>query len=166
MEIKLHQDLFGRRSGDTVTVDGTQGEWAVRQGYATEVDGESTDRTLETSVDADADPTLAVNREDPDDYDAVGDEDEASNSDVVKREDFLANQPVREDPATEKRTRESQIEAGAAGGDDVTDQGADTYDGGETPTVGRVAEPVENPSGTPADDAPVDTADDSKAPEA
>ena len=157
--VKLHQDVLGHRSGETVEVDGTQGEWLVANGYAS-VEGESDeDKHLVTTSEAAGDPTLAMNREAPDDFDAAKAEDEANNDEASKRADVEDAATVRTGGSTEHR------EAPAA--DTADADGKATYDGGEAPTAGPQAIPVDDSAPVPAvaDAKDSETADDTEGSE-
>lgn len=142
--VKLHQDVLGHRSGETVEVDGTQGEWLVANGYAS-VEGETDeDKHLVTTSDAAGDPTLAMNREAPDEFDAAGFEDEATNDEASKRADVTDAAAVRTGGDTEHRVSDSpDAEAGTAG-----DKA--TYEGGDEPTAGAQGIPVDDSAPVPA----------------
>ena len=64
MRVKLHQDVKGRKSGETVDVPEGEGGWLVINGYASQA-SDSTDKVNATSVPAEKDPTVAENRESP-----------------------------------------------------------------------------------------------------
>ena len=145
MKLKIHQDILGLRSGTETEVDGTQAEWLVREGYASVADSESDyaqeDKHLVTSADAEHDPTLAVNREAPDEFDAAEKEDEAENDEASKAADAKDAAAVRAGGATEKRDSDSP-------------EAADT----EETSYGEVdpSTPTAGPNGVPVDDsAPV-----------
>jgi hypothetical protein len=145
MKLNIHQDVLGLKSGSTdVEVDGTQAEWLVREGYASVADTESdfaqADKHLITSADAENDPTLAVNREAPDEYDAAGLESDADNGDAQKLAEATNAAPVRTTGATEKRDAVTADESTGTAGDKAV------YEGDETPTAGPLAVPVNGDS--------------------
>lgn len=157
--VKLHQDALGELAGAEVEVDGTQREWLIAEGYASDVgqkpsdvDGAAVDtgeieRPKEdkldvTTVDAKDDPTLAINREDPDELDAAGLEDDASNSDAAKLAHVTSASPDRQGPATQHRQPERA--------ENPSDAGTQEYDGTETPTAGPRAIPVDGDAPIPA----------------
>jgi hypothetical protein len=59
MRIRLHQDIFGHKSGETIDYDATQAKWAVKEGYASTA--ADADGVHATSVPAKNDPRLAEN---------------------------------------------------------------------------------------------------------
>jgi len=63
MQVELTSPAKGKMPGDTVTVTDAEGRWLVANGYA-RVDDDG-DHRLDSSVEATADPTLAMNREAP-----------------------------------------------------------------------------------------------------
>lgn len=65
MRIKLHQDVEGRKAGETVDVPEKRAKWLLAEGYAST--SADSDGVHATSVPADLDPRLAENREKPDD---------------------------------------------------------------------------------------------------
>lgn len=65
MQVKLHQPVEGRDAGETIEVDDKRGEWLISQGYASKPRARR-DLSDVTSVAAEIDPTLAANREGPD----------------------------------------------------------------------------------------------------
>ena len=64
MRIRLHDDVAGHKSGETVDVENDYAKWLVANGYAST--SKDADGVRATSVPADQDPTLAENREEPD----------------------------------------------------------------------------------------------------
>lgn len=60
--IKLHHDIFGHKSGETVDVDKDKAAWAVAEGYASTA--KDADGVHATSVPAKQDPRLAENADD------------------------------------------------------------------------------------------------------
>jgi hypothetical protein len=164
MKLKIHQDILGLTSGTETEVDGTQAEWLVREGYASVADSESDyaqeDKHLVTSADAEHDPTLAANREAPDESeDKVAEaEDEASNDEASKAKAASEAKNVRTGGATQKRDSEHP---------DAADTERVAYDevDASTPTAGPAGIPVDDEAPVPAV-APItkdsDTADDSK----
>lgn len=103
MKIKLHQDVLGHRSGDTIDLEATEAQFYLREGYASKVRGSNQDMHLAGGVDAENDPTLAANREHADDFDAAAAEDEATNDDESKLADAEDAQREKLAPATQKR---------------------------------------------------------------
>jgi hypothetical protein len=59
--IKLHHDIFGRKSGETIDVDADKAKWAVTEGYAST--STPADGVHATSVPAKQDPRLPENAE-------------------------------------------------------------------------------------------------------
>jgi hypothetical protein len=148
MKLNIHQDVLGLRSGaKDVEVDGTQAEWLVREGYASVADGESDyaqeDKHLVTSADAESDPTLAANREAPDEFDAAAKEDEAKNDEASKAKDAKEAAATRTGGATEKR---DSAEVQAA---DTEKASYDEVDS-STPTAGPAGVPVDDSAPVPA----------------
>lgn len=160
MKLKMHQDVLGHKSGDEVEVDGTQAEWLVKEGYASVADGEDEyaqeDKHLVTSAEAKDDPTMAANREAPDEFDAAKAEDDADNSETDKAKAAASAATVRTGGATEKRE--------PAPADTATTEGKARYDdpSDATPTAGPNAVPVDDSAPVPAVADKRETADDSK----
>ena len=74
MKVKLHQDVEGAKSGDSIDVPADRAKFLIQEGYAST--SKDVDGVTITSVPADIDPTLAENREEPqahvqDRFDAV-----------------------------------------------------------------------------------------------
>lgn len=89
MRIKLHQDLFAHKSGETVDVETKLAKWAVAEGYASTA--ADADGVHATSVEAKNDPRLAENVSDkPNDSLAV----QHSNGLVYGKEDADPVTPV------------------------------------------------------------------------
>jgi hypothetical protein len=63
MRIKLHDDVEGHKSGETVDVPEERAKWYLAKGYASSA-SYNDDEHPETNVLAKLDPTLADNRED------------------------------------------------------------------------------------------------------
>lgn len=63
MRIKLHDDVEGHKSGETVDVPESRAKWLLENGYASQA-GRDADGVHATSVEAKLDPTLAENRKD------------------------------------------------------------------------------------------------------
>lgn len=149
MKLKIHQDVLGLTSGTETEVDGTQAEWLVREGYASVADTESDyaqeDKHLITSADAENDPTLAANREAPDEYDAAAKEDEAENDEASKAKAAADYAPTRTGGATEKRDSANP---------DAVDGNTEKASYGEvdssTPTAGPAGVPVDDSAPVPA----------------
>lgn len=128
MQAKLHQDVLGARSGDTITVDATQAEFLVREGYAS-IEGDDTDKALMGGVSREADPTLAENREAPGELDVTGLEDDATNDEQTKIDEVQASGRPRSKPATAKRPEGQQK-------DDVQTDTTNTPASAATPSEG------------------------------
>jgi hypothetical protein len=163
MKLKIHQDILGHTSGTEVEVDGTQAEWLVAEGYASVADSESDyaqeDKHLVTSADAKNDPTLASNREAPDDFDAAAKEDEAKNDEASKTKAAREYAATRTGGDTEKRASDSPEAA------DTEKASYDEVDS-STPTAGPAGVPVDDSAPVPAvADVPKDSesADDPEA---
>jgi len=62
MKVKLHQDVEGAKSGDSIDVPADRAKFLIQEGYAST--SKDVDGVTITSVPADIDPTLAKNRED------------------------------------------------------------------------------------------------------
>lgn len=60
MRVKLHQDIEGRKAGETVDVPDSRAKWLVAEGYAS-TSSKDDHRTGPTSVKADLDPRRAEN---------------------------------------------------------------------------------------------------------
>ncbi len=105
MNVFLHQDVLGYKADPekAVEVDGTHAEWLVANGYASKADSDGEDMHLATTTDAESDPTLAANREEPNELDAAGLEDESQNDEATKLAEAQAAERVKMAPATEKR---------------------------------------------------------------
>lgn len=71
--IRLHQPVEGKAAGETVDIESARADWYVGQGYASLEDDDSTggQGDLVTPPGADSDPTLADNREAPDNEDGT-----------------------------------------------------------------------------------------------
>ncbi len=69
MQVITTSPVEGVDSGTKITVDAAKGEWLVQNGYATAIDAKADESfgLLATSSKAKDDPTLAANREGPDD---------------------------------------------------------------------------------------------------
>jgi hypothetical protein len=63
MRLKLHDDVEGHKSGETVEVPEERAKWLLENGYASQT-GRDADGVHATSVEAKLDPTLAENRKD------------------------------------------------------------------------------------------------------
>jgi len=99
MKVKLHQDVEGAKSGDSIDVPADRAKFLIQEGYAST--SKDVDGVTITSVPADIDPTLAENREEPqphvqDRFDAVKFED-AKPVDESKAEEIPE---VTNDPQT------------------------------------------------------------------
>lgn len=64
MRLKLHDDVEGHKSGETVDVPEERAKWLLANGYASQASVDA-DGVHATSVPAKLDPTLAENREEP-----------------------------------------------------------------------------------------------------
>jgi hypothetical protein len=62
--IVLTQEVFGQEVGETFSGDSALVPWLIAEGYALDTSNVR-DHTYDTAVDPDDDPTLAINREDP-----------------------------------------------------------------------------------------------------
>lgn len=104
MKLKLHSPVEGHQPGDVITVDKAKGEWLVTNGYAVEEGVEVDDEfgVRQTDVTPDKLPTLAENREKPDE--PTPGVDDSTNDQPVDQAGEVVEEEKAEAPKTRRKS--------------------------------------------------------------
>jgi hypothetical protein len=139
--IKLHDDIYGHKSGESIDVSQSKADWAVANGYAS-TSGDDTKLIQANGVPAGKDQTLAKNREAPN----KGLQEQIADGDLLKADpdkDTDDVQPTLNNLQPIELTNGKGDPAKAARGKDALEAKADQADPGDAPEVsGEPTEPV------------------------